>query len=220
MKTRRDPWWLPLAGVLGTGLLRLLGSTWRFEWRDAPDYTAAAATGERFLYAIWHSAILPMVYTHRNMRMAVLVSRHHDGELIARIIHRLGYVTGRGSSTRGGEAGAREMLAWAESGRHLGITPDGPRGPAEVVKPGVGFLASRTGLRVVPIAMGVRSAWVLRSWDRFRIPRPFARVVIGHGAPLAPCGATAGDGETREAIQRALDMLSRELRARAGEAVA
>jgi lysophospholipid acyltransferase (LPLAT)-like uncharacterized protein len=76
----------------------------------------------------------------------VLISQHRDGELIARIAERLGYATGRGSSTRGGEEGARDMLRLAEEGRVLAITPDGPRGPAEKVKPGLVFLASRTGL--------------------------------------------------------------------------
>ena len=88
----------------------------------------------------------------------MLVSRHRDGEWITRVIHHLGYVTGRGSSTRGGDAGVREMLAWADAGRQLAVTPDGPRGPAEQAKEGAAYLAVRTGRRVVPMALGVRSA--------------------------------------------------------------
>lgn len=218
MSASRDPWWLPLAAVLGAWSVRLLGLTWRFEWADAPGYAAAEASGERFVYAFWHSGILPMAWSHRGRGIAVLVSRHRDGELITRVIHRLGYVTGRGSSTRGGDAGVREMLAWAEQGRHLAVTPDGPRGPAETAKDGVPFLAARTGRRVVPIALGVRSAWVLRSWDRFRIPRPFTHVVIAHGAPLSlPAGEPA---RALEAFATALADLTRETRARAGEVVA
>jgi lysophospholipid acyltransferase (LPLAT)-like uncharacterized protein len=217
VRRARHPWWMPLAAWAGAGLVRLLGATWRFELADAPEYTAAEAGGERFIYAFWHSALLPMAVMHRGRGIAVLVSRHRDGELITRIIHRLGYVTGRGSSTRGGEAGVREMLAWADAGRHLAFTPDGPRGPAERAKEGASFLAQRTGRRVVPIALGVRSAWVLRSWDRFRIPKPFARVVVAHGAPLP---LPAGDGRREEArvcFDGALQSLTRETRARAGE---
>jgi lysophospholipid acyltransferase (LPLAT)-like uncharacterized protein len=216
----RAPWWLPLAATLGAWLVRLRGGTWRVEFADHPEYTAAEGAGERFVYAFWHAGLLPLAFTHRGRGIAVLVSRHRDGELIARLIHRLGYVTGRGSSTRGGDAGVRELLAWAGQDRHLAVTPDGPRGPAETVKDGVPFLAARTGRRVVPIALGVRSAWVLRSWDRFRIPRPFARVVVAHGPPLALAAVdAAGEGARRE-FQAALDALTRETRARAGEAVA
>jgi lysophospholipid acyltransferase (LPLAT)-like uncharacterized protein len=67
----------------------------------------------------------------------------------------------------------------------LGISPDGPRGPAERVKPGLVYLASRTGHPVLPIASAASRAWVLRSWDRFRVPHPFAKVVVAYGAPIA-----------------------------------
>jgi len=216
----RHAWWLPLAAWLGAWLVRALGATWRLEWTDHPEYVEAEAGGERFVYIFWHSGILPLAWSHRGRGIAVLVSQHHDGELIARLIHRLGYVTGRGSSTRSGDAGIREMLAWAERGRHLAVTPDGPRGPAETMKGGVAYLATRSGRRVVPIALGVRPAWRLRSWDRFRVPRPFARVVIGHGRPLALVSAEAAGEPARLECQAALDSLNRATRARAGEAVA
>jgi lysophospholipid acyltransferase (LPLAT)-like uncharacterized protein len=197
--------------------VRLLGATWRFEVRDHPAYTAAHAAGERFVYAFWHSAILPMAVLHRGEGIAVLVSRHRDGEWITRVIHQLGYVTGRGSSTRGGEAGVREMLAWADADRHLAVTPDGPRGPREQAKEGAAYLAARTGRRVVPMALGVRSAWVLRSWDGFRIPRPFARVCVSHGDPFH---LPAGENEraaAAHAFDAALQAITRETRARGGE---
>jgi lysophospholipid acyltransferase (LPLAT)-like uncharacterized protein len=220
VKRTRTPWWLPLGALLGAWLVRALGATWRFEWADHPEYREAEATGERFVYIFWHSGILPMAWSHRGRGIAVLVSQHHDGELIARLVHRLGYVTGRGSSTRAGDAGVREMLAWAERGRHLAVTPDGPRGPAETMKDGVRYLASRTGRRVVPIALGVHPAWVLRSWDRFRIPRPFARVIIGHGPPLTVPADEAARGPARDVLGAALADLTRRLRASAGEAAA
>src|SRR5262249_12221116 len=142
---------------------------------------------------------------HRHEGIAVLVSRHRDGELITRVIERLGYVTGRGSSTRGGGQGAREMVAWAERGRHLAITPDGPRGPAERVKDGTFYLAARTGRRVVPIGIGSSPAWALRSWDRFRVPRPFARICIIHGAPIAlETRGEAAAEQARSLLDRAI----------------
>jgi lysophospholipid acyltransferase (LPLAT)-like uncharacterized protein len=217
MSEGRHPWWVGPAAVAGAWLVRCLCATWRYEREDAPAHTEAVASGESFVYAFWHCGILPLAASRRDEGIAVLVSRHRDGELITRIIQRLGYVTARGSSTRGGDAGVREMLAWAEAGRHLAVTPDGPRGPAELVKDGLVYLAARTGRRVVPIAMGVRSAWRLRSWDRFRIPHPFARVTVTYGAPLALAADEAEREAARAVIEQALRALTLETRARVGE---
>ncbi len=216
MSAARHPWWLPLAAWAGAGFLRLLGATWRFEVVDAPEYTAALANGERFVYAFWHSGLLPLTVVRRDEGIAVLVSRHRDGELITRIIERLGYVSARGSSTRGGDAGVREMLTWAEAGRHLAVTPDGPRGPVEQVKDGLLYLATRTGRRIVPIAVAARPTWALRSWDRFRVPRPFARVRAAHGAPFALDPAAAPEAE-RQRFEAELTEWSREIRRQVGE---
>jgi lysophospholipid acyltransferase (LPLAT)-like uncharacterized protein len=216
----RHPWWLGLAAVLGSWLVRLLGATWRYEVADRPEYTAAFAGGELFVYAFWHSGLLAGAYLRRGEGVAVLVSQHRDGELITRLIQGLGYVVARGSSTRGGDAGVRELLAWAAQGRHLALTPDGPRGPAERMKDGVYYVAARTGRRVVPIGFGVRPAWVLRSWDGFRVPRPFARVCVTHGAPIA-LDAEGGETATERArllLEEALTALTRETRVRVGEA--
>lgn len=183
------PWWLEPAAFAGAHVVRALGATWRIESVRAPEYAAAKAAGEKFVYCFWHSRILAMAYARRGEGITVLVSRHRDGQLITRVIEHLGFTTARGSSTRGGEAGVRELLGRAESGHDLAITPDGPRGPAEVLKGGLLFVAARLGRRVVPICAAAEPEWALRSWDRFRVPRPFARIRIRYGAPV-----DAGDG--------------------------
>jgi len=233
----RQPWWLPLAAALGAGVVRAVGATWRFTVSDAPEYTAALARGERFVYAFWHSAMLPLAVLHRNEGIAVLVSRHRDGELITRVIERLGFETARGSSTRGGEAGVLGMLAWAGRDRNLAVTPDGPRGPAEQVKPGALYIAERTGRRMVPIGVAAHPVRALRSWDRFRLPWPFARVLVSHGAPLDLLASLAGPRDPGEVadpgcvpssedaraeaarvrFERELDALTRDVRTRVGE---
>jgi hypothetical protein len=185
MKAMRYPRWMPLAAAAGAWLVLVLGATWRVMRVRQHERDALLDRGERCIFAFWHARLLPLVFTHRRRCIAVLISRHRDGELIARIIKRLGFLTGRGSSTRGGEEGMREMLRHAEDGRLLGLTPDGPRGPAGRVKPGLVYLASRTGFPVIPVATAARRAWMLDSWDRFRVPHPFARVVVAYGAPIA-----------------------------------
>ena len=217
MSGARAPWWLPAAAALGALALRALGATWRVTRLDDPAYAAGVAGGERFVYALWHARMLVLAYAHRHQGAAILVSRHRDGELISRVLHALGYVTARGSSTRGGGVGGRELLARAAEGRDVAITPDGPRGPAERMKPGVARLARRTGRRIVPVAAAADAGWVLGSWDRFRIPRPFARVVIAHGAPLPPPPDDRDDPAALDACERALARVTAAARARAGE---
>ncbi len=171
------------------------------------------------MLALWHSCLLAPIYSHRGRGVAILVSRHRDGEVITRIIERLGFETARGSSTRGGVEGAREMLELAREGRTLGITPDGPRGPAERLKPGVVVIASRSGLPIVPLASASSSCWVMRSWDRFRVPKPFARVVVAYGEPIAvPRDLSDADLESwRDRVERAIAEHSAAVRERAGE---
>src|SRR5207249_1270807 len=165
------------------------------------------------IFAVWHARVLPLAWTHRGRGIVVLVSRHRDGQLIARIIERLGFATSRGSSTRGGEEGVMDMLRQAEGGRLIGITPDGPRGPAESLKPGLVYLASRSGLPIVPIATASRRCWRLRSWDRFRVPRPFTRVLVAYGEPIpVPPGI---EGETLEAWRARVESALAALGARA-----
>ena len=184
MSGHRYPWWMAVAAEVTAATLLALGATWRLKRVRVHEQEARLDRGDRCIFALWHARLLPLVYTHRGRSVAVLVSRHRDGELITRVIERLGYLTGRGSSTRGGEEGIRDMLRHAEEGRLLAITPDGPRGPAGQVKAGLVYLASRTGFPVVPVAASGSGAWTFDSWDRFRVPKPFARLVIAYGAPI------------------------------------
>lgn len=220
--SRDKPWWVEPATMLGSGLIRALGNSWRIEWvGSAAAVEERLARGIPHIFAFWHARMLPLTFTHRGRGAAVLVSRSRDGELIARTIERLGFVTARGSSTRGGREGALEMLEWAGNGRILhGITPDGPRGPAERVKPGLVWLASRTGRPVVPVATAASRGWKLNSWDGFRIPAPFAHVIMGYGEPLTvPPDLDEGAAEAwRERLECALQAITRDVARRAGEA--
>jgi lysophospholipid acyltransferase (LPLAT)-like uncharacterized protein len=199
-------WWFPLATAAGAAALCSLGRTWRIRRRDTAEYDRRLAAGERCIYALWHARMLPLIYAYRGLGVAALVSQSRDGELITGVIERIGYVSVRGSSTRGGQEGFNELVRQAEQGRSLTITPDGPRGPREVVKPGLVRLASRTGLPVLPVASASRRPWVMRSWDGFRVPRPFSRVWISYGEPVVvPPGLDEAGVETwRQRLEEAL----------------
>ncbi|HEY3216524.1 MAG TPA: lysophospholipid acyltransferase family protein [Candidatus Eisenbacteria bacterium] len=215
----RHPWWLAAAATAATAVILALGATWRIRRVGVDERDAQLKRGERCIFAFWHARMLPLVFTHRRRRIAVLISRHRDGELIARVVERLGFVTARGSSTRGGEEGAREMLRLAGTGHLLAVAPDGPRGPAERAKPGLVYLASRTGMPVIPVASSAGRRWVLKSWDRFRVPSPWAKVVVAYGEPIHVPADLSEEGaeDWRRRTEAAIHDLTQEVMRLSGE---
>ncbi|HVP15481.1 MAG TPA: lysophospholipid acyltransferase family protein [Terriglobales bacterium] len=215
------PWWMPLATASGALLVRLLGRSWRIELVGVAERDAEVAAGAGpCIFVFWHARLLPLVFTHRKRGIAVLISRSRDGELISGIVERMGFVTARGSSSRGASEGMLDLIRWGERGHDLAVTPDGPRGPAGQVRPGLVHLASRTGYPIIPAAAAARAATVLPSWDRFRVPRPFTRVVAGYGEPVrVPRDLDAGAVEAwRCRIEQAIETLTRAFARRVGEA--
>lgn len=197
---------------------RALSASWRWRVsRDEPGPAAAAgkrdrgeAAGRRegpgwrrvrppvplepAVYALWHEHLLPLALLHRGEGAVALVSRHRDGEILARVLDGLGYRTARGSSTRGGDSGLREMIRAGREGTPLAFTPDGPRGPARTCKPGVVRAAAATGMPVVPTGAAASSGRRLGSWDDFLVPAPGATVCVSRGAPIAVPASGGGDG--------------------------
>lgn len=181
-----------LARWFGPPVVRALGATWRVRL-DPPDLPERIRAAGPAVYAFWHGKLLVPSALFRGQGFAVMVSRHADGETIARIVERLGSVTVRGSSTRGGAAALHEAILALKGGNSAVFTPDGPRGPREVARPGAVYAASRAGVPLVPTGVGVRSAWIFGSWDRFHVPRPFTRVAVVLGEPIRPPPDVEGD---------------------------
>ena len=177
--------WFELQVAAATGIVWFLGRTLRVTWHgtDRLEHARKQASGRGVIYAFWHQRLLPFCFTHRRQDINVLVSTHRDGELIARVIGNLGFQSVRGSSTRGGREAVREMAADRRTPFDLAVTPDGPRGPARVLKPGLFVLARRTKRPIVPIANAVWPRIELSSWDRFHVPVPFSACSIVHGEP-------------------------------------
>ncbi|MCL7971875.1 MAG: lysophospholipid acyltransferase family protein [marine benthic group bacterium] len=177
---------LRAASILGPPFLLALEKTWRYRQIDA----GGQPVGERYragaaIHALWHAQQLPLTLRHRTENIAVIVSRHRDGEIISRVVERIGYRTIRGSSTRGGSEALREFTSAAFEGYSLAITTDGPQGPRRQCKPGAILAAARAGLPIVPVGAAAVRAWTFDSWDRFFVPRPGSVVVISYGPPLA-----------------------------------
>ncbi|MCM2305125.1 MAG: lysophospholipid acyltransferase family protein, partial [Elusimicrobia bacterium] len=150
---------------------------------DIPE--AIHRAGERFIYAFWHQRQVFFTWSHRGVSAAVLVSQSRDGEMIARTMELSRIDAVRGSSSRGGAAAAREMVEILRSGRDVGITPDGPRGPAREVKEGAVRVAQLSGMPIVPIANALSNRLeIAKAWDRFQVPLPFGRSVVVYGEPV------------------------------------
>jgi len=171
------------AGVLGLGLVGALFATTRSEPRGEEHYLRFRRQGAPVIFVFWHGQMLPLVHHHRNEGVVVLVSEHADGEYITRVIERHGFGTVRGSSTRGATKGLKGLIRAARAGKDLALTPDGPRGPARVFKPGALAVAQATGLPIIPLAAGASRGWRFHSWDGFLVPRPFSRIRIEYGPP-------------------------------------
>ena len=169
--------------ALATPLLRLLATTWRWHVEGEERRRAAEQGGGHAIHACWHGRIVHGVFHLRGRGMVVIVSENFDGEWIARIIHRLGYRTVRGSSSRGARKALRQMVR--ESKAHpTAFTVDGPRGPARVAQPGAVWLSKATGNPVVPFHSEASTSWTLGSWDATQIPKPFTTVALVMGEPF------------------------------------
>lgn len=174
---------LAISSLIGPLLIKFVGMTWRVKW-DGLDNLASARQGDgRVLFCSWHSRLLGLCYAHRHRNIGIMVSKSFDGEWITRIVTRLGYRTFRGSASRNGAAALVEMLHGKDQG-DLALTVDGPRGPAQKVKPGAITLASRASLPIVPISYVASSAWLLKTWDRFILPKPFSIITVRYGLPI------------------------------------
>jgi len=173
-----------VAPYLLSFVIRLLYATLRIEMLGSEVIPSFTGRGEGFVGICWHGRLLLIPFLYPGKRAHILISAHRDGEIIARVVERFGFSLVRGSSKKGGTAALKEMVRLLRGNRDLGITPDGPKGPVEVVKPGVAQLARLTGNAVIPIAFGADRAWRINSWDRFLIPKPFSRAVFVVGEPL------------------------------------
>jgi lysophospholipid acyltransferase (LPLAT)-like uncharacterized protein len=200
--TLKQKFLLFIAGFLGPLLIRMLGGTWRVGVAGRYDIYPRRKKTLKRIYCFWHNRLLGLAFTERKKNIGILISSHFDGEVIARIVSRLGYIPLRGSSTKGGSAGLLSMLR-NDNVWYLAITVDGPRGPKGIVKPGALFLAAKSGLEIVPVSCDAERKWVLPSWDNFQIPKPFARVTVSIGDPIA-----IGDITGHSSIKQYADKLA------------
>jgi lysophospholipid acyltransferase (LPLAT)-like uncharacterized protein len=191
--------------------------TTRWTLHGAEHFHPFAATGPA-VFAFWHE-MLPLMPAlaviardlpfYRPIPVHTLVSQHRDGRFIGAVVRRFGIMPIYGSSTRGGAAGLRSLLAVLKEGDLIGITPDGPQGPRRRAAAGVAQVAALSGAPVLPCAARTSRSIQTNTWDRMPVPLPLGRGVIVCGRPISV---------QRDGWQRAVPVIEAALNAAACQA--
>lgn len=200
-------------------LLMTIGRTWRFEVLAEDGVTPAfhGFTPGREIYCFWHQCVLPCAFYFRRTGATILISQSFDGELITRTLELLGFHAVRGSSSRGGQEGInglrRVLNPEVGEGTAVIFTADGPRGPIYRAKMGPVKLAQLTGAPIGSFHLQPAKAWVINSWDRFLVPKPFTRIAVSWG--LWTMVSEEATNEELEPLRDQLDVALERARERA-----
>ncbi len=196
-------------------LLAALGATLRPRWSGGERFHRIVRERRPTILVVWHHQLFLASWliwsfgVRRGLPVLVLISRSRDGTLGTEVGRLLGAEVARGSTSRGGGAALRQLVRALAAGRTVLVIPDGPRGPAGELKPGVVALAELGRVPVLPLGMAVDRGWRLRSWDRMVIPKPFARLRVLVGDERRLGGLDEADRETaRRQLQDELDRLT------------
>lgn len=206
----RSVWLTKLVAWSVVSVLRLLFATCRKQSIIYPGTNGwDADCQKRFLFAVWHDVLFFPLLVAKPQNMSALTSRHQDGAYVAEILRLLKIEPYRGSSARGGAQAVRQLLEVAEQ-QHITLTPDGPRGPRRELKDGLVFLASRTGLPIVPAAFSCRRGIRFQgTWTDMLLPLPFTTTYCLLGEPIhVPPDLTREEiDRNKQRVQEAMDQL-------------
>ena len=161
--------------AIGIFFLRLLARTWRYELSGDIPIPGSS------IIAFWHENMLPGWHLHRGNQAIALVSKSNDGMILSRLLHQWGIGTIRGSSSKGGKEALTEGIEKIIEGHVLLLTPDGPRGPRRVFKPGAVIAAQRSKSPLFLARINVHSSFVFKkSWDKFVLPLPYSMISVSY----------------------------------------
>jgi lysophospholipid acyltransferase (LPLAT)-like uncharacterized protein len=199
-----------------SSVIMLLHRTWRVSLENEAVVEALVKEHGSVILVTWHGRLLVPFACTQNRGYYALVSRSGDGALLSAIFERLGWRLIRGSSNKFAVEALRQgRQILSQPGTVLAFTPDGPRGPANVAKPGMIYYAQKTGKPIVPVGVSARPRRFLRSWDRFQIPLPFAKCLWIYGDPIY-AGPKDDLAELTERVQTAINALEVEAERRLG----
>ena len=169
--------------------VKTISMTLRLKIEGSEYLLSGKKENRNYIFAFWHDQFFVMPYFYVKVfgkrPVSVLASLSKDGEYISRLMHKFGFTTARGSSSLKGDSALRTLMRELEKGNDVAVTPDGPRGPRHVLQPGAITLASMTGIQIVPVGYKIDRCKILKTWDKFIIPLPFARGTLSAGKPLS-----------------------------------
>ena len=213
--------WLAIVPRLVWVLLSIVGRTWRFEV-IAEEGVVPVLSGQHAgaeIYCFWHQCVLPCTYYYRGSGAVILISQSFDGEMITRVLRMFGFGAVRGSSSRGAREGLLGLKRVIESGCTAIFTADGPRGPRYQAKMGPIKLGEMTGAPIGAFHLEPERAWLINSWDRFQVPKPFTRICVSWAEwTRVPIGMPAEEYDSmRRRLNQALERARTRARAHFGK---
>ena len=215
-------WWRRVRSKIAAGpiygIASLLLGTVRLEVEGFEEYRSHPGV----IFVGWHGRSMLPAKAMRGLGYWALISLSNDGNIQDGIFRKFGFRTIRGSTGRGGARALAESIRVLREGGQMAFTPDGPRGPRHEVQPGVILMAQKSGALIVPVASSARRRWLLGTWDRYLLPKPFTRAVMlcGEGI-VVPRAATEEEIEAiRIRVGEAISALEREAESRMGHAQA
>lgn len=183
MKKIIDSLLLFAAPTLARNILAILNATMKIKVLHSERVESFWEGDKRMILAFWHGRLLMIPYCYHGKAIKTLISQHKDGELLAKLMLLYGHESVRGSSTRGGARALKDMLRTLKTS-DVALTPDGPKGPRELVQPGLITLARLSGVPIVPVSFGASKKKVFASWDAFNLPHLFSRGAFMFGEPI------------------------------------
>ncbi len=205
---------LRIAAVLGPALIITLGRLCRYKVIDQHLFDEAIKDGKGVVLTFWHGRMLLPIYHFKYRDITTLVSKHFDGEVITRIVLKLGYKVHRGSPKEAGREGFTSMLKDLKLGKVLAMFPNGPTGPMYSIRDGIIHLARMAGAPLLPVIISANPVWRTSGWDRFMFAKPFSRGLLRFGNPIYIPRRLKGVSEIEEykkKIQHEMNTIEREL---------
>ena len=204
-----------IISVFGFIYILITYYTSKLQLSNQSSINALCDKDENFIYAFWHDQLLMCPYSWRNkVKILVLISKHKDGDIISDVISYLGFKTIRGSTSKpgkiknkGGFVAAKQILISLKENICVGIAPDGPRGPRHEVSEGIINIARTSNKKIVPVALGFRSKWTLKTWDKFIVPKFFNTISVKWGDPIEVNDTNSS--KYQELLKKQLDLLTK-----------
>lgn len=177
-------WWRRVRPKVLSGIARFvakaLAATWKIEARGL-DKVRALETGA--VCAGWHGRTLPAAKLFKGEGVWTITSTSRDGQIVSSVFSAFGFNLIRGSSSDGGVRVTVKAIKVLRKGAMMAFTPDGPRGPSGIVQPGIVAMAQKSGAALVACGVSANRRWIASTWDRYHLPKPFAKVIMIFGEP-------------------------------------